>query len=73
MVVSNNLKKSFQINYLIMSVVKIILKLFLSSIWIWKINRAYLHHDNGNGVGKKKESAEIAHEVGDQSAHSSSG
>ena len=37
--------------------VKIIFNLFLSGIRNLKINRAYLHHDNGNGVVKRKKSA----------------
>jgi hypothetical protein len=47
--------------------------LFPLSVWIIKINRAYLHHDSGKRNRKVKESAKKTREVGDQSAHSSSG
>jgi hypothetical protein len=43
-----------------MSQVKNMLILFSLHIWIIKINPAYLHHVNGNGNEKVKESAKKA-------------
>jgi hypothetical protein len=44
-------------NWLTMSSVKIIFNLFFNCVRNLKFNRAYLHHDNGNGVVKRKKSA----------------
>lgn len=59
-----------------MRVLKNTFNLFSTDIWMLKFNPAYLHHVNGigneNGSEKVKESAKCS-EVGDQSAHSSSG
>jgi hypothetical protein len=56
-----------------MNRVEIIFILFFTCIWNLKFNPTYLHHDFGKRKRKVKESAKKTREVGDQSAHSSSG
>lgn len=72
-VVREIIKKSFHLNGLKMSLLKNNSLLFDVRGCFLKSDPASLHHVFGKGKRKVKESASKTREVGDQSAHSSSG